>query len=53
MPKASSSDIASARKRSPTRAFLDWMTTCNSDASLREAENVYNYVVKQSCRRNG
>ena len=30
------------------RAFLDWMKTYNSGASLRDAENVYGYEVAQA-----
>jgi branched-chain amino acid transport system substrate-binding protein len=30
------------------RAFLDWMKTYNSGASLRDAENVYGYEVAQT-----
>jgi len=30
------------------RAFLDWMKTYNSSASLRDAENVYGYEVAQT-----
>jgi branched-chain amino acid transport system substrate-binding protein len=39
---------AEARSDPGVRAFLDWMKTYNSGASLRDAENVYGYEVAQT-----